>query len=395
MAIRLKVLAAGRQEWIEVDAASVDEGVRQAVRNGFRVVAIEGRGNAAAASAPASGRFPLLLFTQELLALLDAGLNVVEALETLRRKETSAATAAVLDGLLGSLREGKSLSDALGRYTGIFPQIYIAGVLASERTGTLTQTLTRFVSYQLQLDAVKKKVVSASIYPVLLTLIGTLVTLFLLGYVVPKFSMVLETAGRDTSAASRGLLELGALIGRHQGLVWGSVAAILAFAAAALVQAPVRRELLARIVALPVLRRFALTLSLARFYRTVALLLDAGIPLLRALEMASSLLIPSVADVLPPARERVRAGLPLSAALAGTPLLTPIAESLIKVGERSGKLAEMMERIARFLDEELARQVDWFTRLFEPILMAVIGLVIGMVVVLMYMPIFDLVGNLQ
>ncbi|MDQ5919121.1 MAG: ral secretion pathway protein, partial [Pseudomonadota bacterium] len=307
----------------------------------------------------------------------------------------AAASAAVLDGLLANLREGKSLSDALSRYTGIFPQIYIAGVLASERTGTLTQTLTRFVSYQLQLDAVKKKVVSASIYPVLLTIIGMLVTLFLLGYVVPKFSMVLETAGRDTSSASRGLLELGALIGRHQGLVWGSVAAVLVFSAAALVQASVRRELLARIVALPVLRRFALTLSLARFYRTSALLLDAGIPLVRALEMASSLLIPSVADLLPQALVRVRAGLPLSAALAGTPLLTPIAESLIKVGERSGKLGEMMERIARFLDEELARQVDWFTRLFEPILMAVIGLVIGMVVVLMYMPIFDLVGNLQ
>ena len=395
MAIRLKVLAAGRQEWIEVDAASVDEGVRQAVRNGFRVVAVEGRGNAATASAPASGRFPLLLFTQELLALLDAGLNVVEALETLRRKETSAAPAAVLDGLLGSLREGKSLSDALGRYTDIFPQIYIAGVLASERTGTLTQTLTRFVSYQLQLDAVKKKVVSASIYPVLLTIIGALVTLFLLGYVVPKFSMVLESAGRDTSAASRGLLELGALIGRHQGLVWGSVAAALALAVAALVQAPVWRELLARIVALPLLRRFALTLSLARFYRTVALLLDAGIPLLRALEMASSLLIPSVADLLPPARERVRAGLPLSAALAGTPLLTPIAESLIKVGERSGKLAEMMERIAAFHDEEMARWAEWATRLFGPLLMLLMGLMIGFIVVLMYLPIFQLTEGIQ
>lgn len=393
MAVRLKVAAAGRQEWIEIDAASVDEGVRQAVRSGFRVIAVEGK-TAVARGAPA-GRFPLLLFTQELLALLDAGLNVVEALETLRRKETSAASGAVLDQLLASLREGKSLSDAFTRFPEIFPPIYVAGVLASERTGTLTQTLTRFVSYQLQLDSVRKKVVSASIYPVLLTVIGGLVTLFLLGYVVPKFSMVLETAGRDTSSASRWLLELGGMVGRHQALVWGSFAAVVALAASLLVQRSVRRQLLARVVAMPVLRKFALTLSLARFYRTVALLLDAGIPLLRALEMASSLLTPAVADELPAARERVRTGLPLSAAFAGTALLTPIAESLIKVGERSGKLAEMMERTARFLDEDLGRQVDWFTRLFEPILMAVIGLVIGMVVVLMYMPIFDLVGNFQ
>lgn len=393
MAVRLRVAAAsGKEEWLEIDVVSVEEGVRQALRSGFRVVSVD---SGAAPRAVSPGRFPLLLFTQELLALLDAGLNVVEALETLRRKETSESSRAVLDRLIACLREGKSLSDALARYPEVFPQIYVAGVLASERTGTLTQTLTRFVAYQLQLDTVRKKVVSASIYPVLLVVIGGLVTLFLLGYVVPKFSMVLETAGRDTSSASRWLLQFGGMIGRHQGLVWGGLAAIAATAGGMLAQRSVRREAMARLVSLPVLRRFALTLSLARFYRTVALLLDAGIPLLRALEMASSLLPTAVAAELASAKEFVRAGQPLSVALAGTALLTPIAESLIKVGERSGKLAEMMERTARFLDEELARQVDWFTRLFEPILMAAIGLVIGMVVVLMYMPIFDLVGSFQ
>ncbi len=395
MTIRLKVVAdGGRQEWIELDVASVEEGVRQAVRGGFRVLAVDG-GKMSSAASVSAGRFPLLLFTQELLALLDAGLNVVEAIETLRKKEASPGALAVLDQLVGNLREGKALSDALARFPEVFPPIYVAGVLASERTGTLTQTLSRFVAYQLQLDSVRKKVVSASIYPVLLTVIGGLVTLFLLGYVVPKFSMVLESAGRDTSEASRWLLELGSLIGRNQGLVWGSFAALAATVGGMLSQRAVRRRTLARIVEMPVLRGFALTLSLARFYRTVALLLDAGIPLLRATEMAATLLTPVVATQLSAARERIRAGLPLSTALAGTSLLTPISESLIKVGERSGKLAEMMERTARFLDEELGRQVDWFTRLFEPILMAVIGLVIGLVVVLMYMPIFDLVGSFQ
>ena len=147
MSIRLKVVAAGgKQEWIELDALSVEEGVRQAVRSGFRVLAVDGARGAATAAVPA-GRFPLLLFTQELLALLDAGLNVVEAFETLRRKETSPMAMAVLDQVIGSLREGKSLSDALARFPEVFPQIYVAGVLASERTGTLTQTLTRFVAY--------------------------------------------------------------------------------------------------------------------------------------------------------------------------------------------------------------------------------------------------------
>jgi general secretion pathway protein F len=380
-------------EWREFDAVSVEEGVRLAVRSGFRVSAI---GEAPKpTSARSSGKFQLLLFTQELLALLDAGLNVVEALETLQRKETSAVTRLVLDQLIGGLHEGKSLSDVLTLFPDVFPTIYIAGVMASERTGMLTQTLARFVTYQLQLDAVRKKVVSSAIYPVLLIVVGTLVTIFLLGYVVPKFSVMLETTGNRASSASRLLLELGGLIGRHQTLVWGGLAALLALLAGVFGQKGMRARAVAWLAELPVIRKFSLTLSLARFYRTVALLLDAGIPLLKALEMSSSLLTPRGAAVLPGVREKVRTGLLLSAAMENTALLTPIAESLIKVGEKSGKLAEMMERIARFLDEELARQVDWFTRLFEPLLMTAIGLVIGMVVVLMYMPIFDLVESFQ
>lgn len=394
MRIRLKVSAAGMpSEWREFDATSVEEGVRLAVRSGFRVSAI---GDAPKpTTARSSGKFQLLLFTQELLALLDAGLNVVEALETLQRKETSAVTRSVLDQLIGGLHEGKSLSDVLAQFPEVFPTIYIAGVMASERTGMLTQTLARFVTYQLQLDAVRKKVVSSAIYPVLLIVVGTLVTIFLLGYVVPKFSVMLETTGNRASSASRFLLELGGLIGRHQTLVWGGFAALLALLAGVFGQKGMRARAVLWLAEFPVIRQFALTLSLARFYRTVALLLDAGIPLLKALDMSSSLLTPRGAAELPRVREKVRTGLLLSAAMENTGLLTPIAESLIKVGEKSGKLAEMMERIARFLDEELARQVDWFTRLFEPLLMTAIGLVIGMVVVLMYMPIFDLVESFQ
>ncbi len=391
MRVKLRIAAAGSPQRLELEAVSAEEAVRQAARCGYRVLAIEcGR----PPSRPgAAGRFNLLLFTQELLALLDAGLNVVEALETLRRKEAAGAAAQLLDALIASLREGKSLSDALSLHPAAFPQIYVAGVLASERSGALAQTLSRYAAYQLEIESVKKRVVSASIYPLLLVLVGALVTLFLLGYVVPKFGMVLESANRETAAASRWLLAFGAFIGRHPVPVWGGLATLPAAALVAWRRPAARRWLLVRLGELPGLRRVTAALALARFYRTVALLLDAGIPLLKALVMAAPLLPARLAGVLAGACERVRAGQPLSAALAGTALLTPVAESLIKVGERSGKLAEMMERAARFLDEELARLADRFSRLFEPLLMAAIGLVIGMVVVLMYMPIFDLAGS--
>ena len=403
MRVRLKIAPPGGvAEWREFEAASSAEGVRLAMRSGLRVIALDslnvpdspGSSPASRVTTPLRARqaFPLLLFTQELLALLDAGLNVVEVLQTLQRKENTASTKAVMERLIKDLSEGKSFSDALAQFPEIFPSIYIAGVQASEKTGLLIETLTRFVAYQLQLDVIRKKVVSSAIYPVLLTVVGVLVTLFLLGYVVPKFSMVLEGT-RGASSASQMLLALGSLIGQHQAVIGATFFCLLLLGVAAFSQPSLRQKALLSFSNLPFLRVFALTLSLARFYRTVALLLDAGIPLLRALDMSSSLLLPRMAAELAGVREKVRSGLPLSAAMANTVLLTPIAESLIKVGEKSGKLAEMMERTARFCDEELARQVDWFTRLFEPLLMAFIGLVIGMVVVLMFMPIFDLVGS--
>lgn len=390
--VRLKVSGVGGvQEWREFDAPSIDEGVRQATRSGLRILAIDSpRGGEQKRS---TGRFQLLLFTQELLALLDAGLNVVEALETLQKKETVESARMILDRLILGLREGKSFSDVLIQFPEIFPTIYIAGVQASERTGLLPETLTRFVSYQLQIDAVRKKVTSSTIYPIVLMVVGGLVTLFLLGYVVPKFSVILEGTGKETSLASQLLLNLGVFIGKHQSVIWSVVFCSFIFLIGALSRKNVRRSVLAWGAELPLFKPFAMTMSLARFYRTVSLLLEAGIPLVKSLEMSSSLLSTKVSTELSGVRERVRTGLALSSAMAGTSLLTPIAESLIKVGERSGKLSEMMERIARFFDEELARRVDWFTRLFEPLLMVFIGLIIGMVVVLMYMPIFDLVGS--
>ncbi|MDR2506510.1 MAG: type II secretion system F family protein [Candidatus Accumulibacter sp.] len=381
----------GAPEWREINADSLDEALRMARQSGLHVLSIDETKERS--QARPSKKFPLLLFTQEFLALLEAGLNVVEALETLRRKESAPAVQEILDRLIHGLREGKSFSGVLSLYPEIFPAIYMAGVRASEQSGLLQQTLARYVVYRLHLDAVRKKIVSSAIYPAVLMSAGVLVTLFLLGYVVPKFSLILENTARNASLASRMLLDLGLLIAENRALVWGIFIGLTLLAAAGISQKGIRSGIAARLSELPVIRPFIYSMSLARFYRTVALLLDAGIPLVKALEMASSLLPPGVTAELAEARERVRSGKSLSAAMLGTSLLTPIAESLIKVGERSGKLAEMMERSARFLDEELMRRTDWFVRLFEPLLMACLGLIVGAVVVLMYMPIFDLVGS--
>jgi general secretion pathway protein F len=135
--------------------------------------------------------------------------------------------------------------------------------------------------------------------------------------------------------------------------------------------------------------------QLARFYRTAGMLLRAGVPVLRAFDMVSGLLAAHLRLRLQNARRMLEEGRPISAALTDSGLATPVATNMMAVGERGGQMGEMMDRIARFYDDETARAVDAFTRVFEPLLMAVLGLAVGGVVVMMYMPVFELAGSIR
>ena len=394
MQIALKVARdGGKVESLRLEAASEAVAVRLAASRGYRVLAIDlGHDK----PAPSSGEaFSLVLFSQELLALLEAGLTLVEALEALRNKEQRAPVRAFVEGLLSELREGRNFSDVLADRPEQFPELYVATVRAAERSGNLPDALSRYVAYRLQFDAVRKKLVSASIYPLMLIAVGLMVTLFLLGYVVPKFSAVYESAGRDTHWLSGLLLAVGRSI-YHHWAAWGAAAAAaIAALVVALRSPPLRGRLLAQVLRLPALARRSKDFRLARFYRTLALLLNAGIPLAKGMAMSAGLFDARDAQALARARRAIEEGRPFSAALEQEGLATPIALSLVTVGERSGRLADMLERAARFHDEEFARWLDVASRLLEPVLMTVMGLVIGAVVVLLYLPIFDLAGSLQ
>ncbi|RFP12105.1 MULTISPECIES: type II secretion system F family protein [unclassified Duganella] len=384
---------------IAIDAASEADAIRQAARNGWRVLAIgstESTGAGARAPARLSKQpFPLLQFSQELLALLEAGLNLSEATATLLNKETRGGARATLAAIQRSLQQGKSFSDTLADFPAVFPDLYVATVHAAERSGNLPEALARFVGYQLQFDAIRKKLVSAAIYPAMLLVVGTLVTLFLMGYVVPKFSVVYESSGREIPWASQMLLSFGQTLAAHPWLSAGALGGVVLGVVFGLGNAAMRRKLVLAVLRLPVLSAKAAEFRLARFYRALSLLLHAGIPLSKALAMTNAMLLPEQQVQLVQTRRAVEQGLPFSTALEQNALATPVAQSLLKVGENTGRLGDMLERSAKFHDEEFARWVDWASRLLEPVLMTLIGVVIGGVVVLMYMPIFELAGSLS
>lgn len=380
---------------LQLEAASENDALLQAKGQGYAVLSVRQKESFSGWLLKRRGSFPLVLFSQELLSLLDAGLSLIEAMEALSEKEQRGETQKILEQLIAHLYEGQPLSAALDQFPAVFPTLYVATVRASERTGDLSEALARYVAYQTQLDVVRKKIVGASIYPALLMVVGGLVLLFLMGYVVPKFSKIYEGTGTDLPWLSSVLLSWGSLLEQNGAAVGLGLSIVLAAAVYGLSRASVRRRLVAKLWQIPALGERMRLYQLARCYRTLGMLLHGGIPIVTAMEMVSGLLQPALREKLASACRGIREGLAISRAMEANGLTTPVALRMLRVGERTGKMGEMMERIAGFYDEEMARWVEWFTRLFEPILMAFIGLVIGGIVILMYMPIFDLAGSIQ
>jgi len=342
-----------------------------------------------------AGSVQLVQFSEELVALLDAGLPLVEAVEALVEKEANSGARRTLQHVCTRLFEGAPLSAALAELPASFPGLYVATVRASERSGAIREALVRYVAYQRQIDVLRKKLISASIYPAVLCVAGLLVTLFLLGYVVPRFSSIYQDMGEGLPWASRVLMQWGRLLERHG---FGVVVTGLALSGLVLYAAtrPGTRARLATTVArLPAVGRQLHTYQLARIYRTLGMLLRGGVPAVAAMQMSAGIVGVSRRSAYAAATQAIREGRGMAAAMESHGLTTPVAVRMLRVGERSGNMGEMLERIAAFYDDELARVIDLLTRLIEPLLMTVIGLVIGLIVVLMYFPIFELAGSLQ
>ena len=380
-----------------LEAVSAQAATAQAQQQGLAVLRVRPKGKAgwSLSRGGSNQAFPLGQFSHELLTLLEAGLSVVESVETLREKETKPERQQLLTQLVTALYQGESLSQALERFPGVFPALYVATVRASERTGNLPESLGRYVVYQNQLEVVRKKLISASIYPALLLIVGSLVIVFLLGYVVPRFARIFEDIGRDLPYLSRLLMDWGRLVADHTLELLAGVAGSGALLAFWLTRPATRQALASRLMQIPALGERVRVYQLARFYRTLGMLLRGGIPIMPSLAMTSGLLQGHLRGQLTQATRQISEGMPMSQAMDGCGLTTPVSSRMLRVGERTGQMGEMMERIAHFYDDEIARWVDWFIRLFEPILMLVIGVAIGGIVVLMYFPIFELAGSLQ
>ena len=253
----------------------------------------------------------------------------------------------------------------------------------------------RYAAHQQDIRALRDKVTGAAVYPLLLMAVGSVVVVFLLAVVVPKFATLIESAHRELPWTSALLMSWGRFAARHGWLIAGSALA-LGTALVVALRHEWRTGARARwIEALPLVGATVRQFRHAQMYRTTGMLVQGGIPAPKALQLSSELLGRDDQQRLRRAIALILEGQSMSHALEQAELGDPVATSMLTVAERTGALAQILERIAQFYETRLQRSIELTSRLFEPALMIIIGLVIGAIVVLMYLPIFDLASSIQ
>lgn len=398
MQYQLRVLREGHAPYqFELDASSIEDARIKAEQQGLIVLQVKSSASAIILQTLNQKNipFPLMLFCQEFRVLFEAGLSVMDVLHTLIDKETNSAIKLILQQLLMAVQEGKTLSQAMSLNANAFPTLFIATISAAETTSDLPEALLRYSQYLENVDLLKKRIVSASVYPAIVTSFGLLVLAFLVVFVIPKFSKIYATQVTNISTSTKLLLKVGDFSQHYGYIILGLLVAMIAALIFMISRPEIRAKLYDALWKIPFLGNKVRVYHLARFYRTFSMLLKSGIPVMNGLAMVESLLGAGLKNNLQKAKKLITEGQQFSQALSEAELTTPVAMRLFNVGEKTGTLDKMMERAASFHEEEMIRWVDRFTKIFEPTLMALIGILIGGIVLMMYMPIFELASGIQ
>jgi type IV pilus assembly protein PilC len=332
-----------------------------------------------------------LVFNQELATLLKAGMPLVQSLDLLKRRVESPVFRAVLDDVHEKVRSGSALSDAFAAHGDRFPGVYTASLLAGERSGNLDAVLRRYVEYAKIMANVKRKTISALVYPaILVTLAIGLVSLIVLK-VVPAFADFYASFGAELPLITRIILAISNVV-RSQLLliVLVGAAAIVAFVIW-IKQVGQRARLDHLVLGAPIVGPIAAKFATSQMARTLATLLGGGLPLVNALEIAAkSVGNQYMASQLDIVNTRVREGQSFAAALEARHIFPEVAVKMAEVGESTGALQEMLNTVADFYDEEIATTMERFVTLVEPALLVIMGVVIAGLLLALYMPLFQL-----
>jgi type IV pilus assembly protein PilC len=342
---------------------------------------------------PGVGTKDLAIFTRQFATMISAGLPLVQCLDILAKQSSKPSFGRVIGEVTREVEAGSTLSDALGKHKNVFDDLFRNMVAAGEAGGVLDEILMRLATYIEKADALKRKVQSALVYPVVVLTVALGATAFMLIFIIPTFAKMFTEFGGELPLPTKIVLLLSHLL---QSYWW---VALLAGVGAAIALARYyatengNRTIDQIMLKIPVLGDVLLKGAVARFTRTLGTLIASGVPILSGLEItARTAGNKIIAEAIMGARASIREGETVSAPLKRSGVFPPMVVQMISVGESTGALDEMLTKIAVFYESEVDTAVDTLTSIIEPIMIVVMGGIVGGMVVAMYLPMFKLIS---
>jgi len=384
--------ATGREIRSSIEAATEQAAIAALLNRNLLVVSIQEKvGKKGRTSGGKVALADLVVFTRQLATMIDAGLAMVQSLQALADQTTNKVMRDVIRDICTRVEGGDSFSEALQKHPKAFSRLYVCMVAAGEKGGLLAEILARLAVYLENAARLRKKVKSAMMYPTVVSVVAILITIFLLIKVVPVFGEIFQSFGAALPAPTQFLIDLSHFVQKFILLILigggGAVYGWFYF-----IKTPTGRSFWDTYrIKLPVFGSIAHKICLARFTRTLASLVRSGVPILEVLQIVSQ----TVGNVVMEKAIRVAAldierGESISAALAKHPVFPVMIIRMVTAGEQTGKIDNMLERIADFLDDEIETTLSGLTALIEPILIVFLGVVVGGMVICMFLPIFKM-----
>jgi type IV pilus assembly protein PilC len=336
----------------------------------------------------------LITFNQELLVLIKSGLPIIQSLDTILERIDKGRLAEVLEAIRDDIKGGSSLSEAFERHPSTFSHLYIASIRAGERTGDLPQTIRRYITFLKKTEGFRKKVITALFYPAILLSVAFVAVTLLLVYVVPTFSQVYADAGSKLPVPTLVLINITAILKKFFFVIVALVFFAVFLFRRWVATDPGRFAVDAFKLKIPFIGDIFSKYSIVSFTRTLATIIESGIPIVESLKMSVGTLNNKVLEGrLLAAIKRVEEGVSLSIAIDGAKLMPSLALRMLSVGESTGSLEEMLESISDYFEEELDQRLHLLSTAIEPAIMVVMGVLIGAIIVTMYLPVFKIAGT--
>ena len=336
-----------------------------------------------------------LIFNQQFVTLIRAGLPILKSLDLLAERLTDEKLRPYINAVREDVRKGVLLSEAF-KGQGIFPKIYVTSVMAGEKSGSLVEVLERYITYQKLALSVRKKVLVSLMYPCMLVLLVIALMVFLVTSVVPSFATLYSSMSAKLPQITVYLIAIGTtarggIAGGALGL-FGLIALFMWWSRAEAAQEKIDRVK----IRVPLFGDIWIKYQVAQFSRVLGTLLTGGIPLVQGLETAAeSLGTPLLRKTLEKASRMVKEGQPLSLSLQATKIFPPLAVDMIEVGESTGALPAMLSSVAEFYEEDVNTKMTAALSLIEPLIMVFMGIFVAFVLIALYLPIFSLADSIQ